>query len=165
MSIHPPKINPHPPKPKYSHISIHKILPTLVSVSPPQSHIVIKTSNRTGGIIYGKSRHQSDDHKEDAAFFNVELSRIYAIVRRYPEKFKEGEDYFLLYKKDIAVSIGAAHIPGFKYASLLYLWTNQGAFKIGQSFKGLRALQGYCRCIHYFYGAEVHPINSKKISF
>lgn len=92
--------------------------------------------------------------KQLATFFNTNVTRIYTIFNRYNEKFEEGKDYFLLSKKDIEEWSKSVHLPGLKHTSLLYLWTDQGAFKIAQSFKGLKAWQGYCNCIHYFYGSE-----------
>nr|MBO2506948.1 hypothetical protein [Bacilli bacterium] len=90
--------------------------------------------------------------KQLAKFFDADMARIYAIFYRHKEIFKEGKDYFLLTKKDIAAWSESPHLPSLKYVSLLYLWTEHGAFKFAQSFKGLRAWQGYSNCICHFCG-------------
>lgn len=92
--------------------------------------------------------------KKLADMFGTDIMKIYSIYHRYKEKFIEGQDYFLLNRNEIVQWINQENTTKIKYASTLYLWTEQGSFKLAQHLTGLTAWQGYCNCIYYYFGFE-----------
>lgn len=92
--------------------------------------------------------------KQLANIFRTNPTYLYNAFTRHRNKFELGKDYFILSKPEIAEWSKTVNLLNLKHVTTLYLWPAHGALKIGQSFKGLIAWEGYCQCICYYYDKE-----------
>lgn len=87
-----------------------------------------------------------------AESFGTDSKTINRNFQRNSERFFEGKHYFALTGNDLREFKGSRQIdPSLKYASVLYLWTEKGAWLLAKSINSDQAWDAYEMLVDEYY--------------